>query len=295
MFRLIFLLLALTAAFAEEKYVPVRDGVLYTDRIGHGDPIIVIHGSPALTQTYLRPAFDALAQEHQVIFYDQRGCGKSTGISHINMATFLDDLDAIRKTAGAEKVTLIGHSWGGLVAMHYAIRHPEAVNKLILMSTAPASKEEFDLFIVSVMKRLEPIHDELQKIESTESYKSGDPETVEKQMRLVFSPYFYNPQDVAKVDFSLTQSAFLSGQKVFSLLCEEVFFKPYDLYPELASIKAPTLVLHGDYDPIPKELAEHIAKTLPNGHYVEIERCGHFPYAEKPDETFNALNTFLKR
>jgi len=293
MFRLLLALFIFTAAFAEERFVPVVDGKLYCDIIGKGDPIIVIHGSPALNQTYLRPALDRLSNTHKVIFYDQRGCGKSTGLNPINLAAFVSDIEEIRKELGLDKIILIGHSWGAFLAMNYAIAHPETVNKLILLSSMPASKEEFDQFITVIMGRLAPIHKELEEIEGSDAYKSGDPDTVEKQMKTVFSPYFYDQTDVSKVNFRLTQSAFLSGSKVFSLLCEEVFFKPFDLYPELASVKAPTLVVHGDYDPIPSAFAEHIANTMPNARFVKIENCGHFSYAEKPDATFKALNTFL--
>lgn len=293
MIRLVLILFAFTALCAEEKNIAVLDGTLFTDQMGVGSPVIIVHGAPALNQNYLRPVFELLADRNKVVFYDQRGCGKSTGLNNINIPTFLNDIEAIRKDLGVEKVTLIGHSWGAFLAMNYAIQYPDSVNKLVLLSSMPASKEEFDQFITVIMGRLAPIHKELEEIESTESYKAGDPDTVEKQMKTVFTPYFFNPNDVKYVNFRLTREAFLNGSQVFKLLCEEVFFKPYDLYPQLANVKAPTLVLHGDYDPIPAEFAEHVAKTIPNARFVKFVNCGHFPYAEVPHKNLQTIKAFL--
>ncbi len=293
MFRFALIFIVFTALYAEEKTISTFNGVLFTDQIGIGNPVIVIHGAPALNQTYLRPAFDLLADGNKIIFYDQRGCGRSSGLNNINVPTFLNDIEAIRQDLGVEKVTLIGHSWGAFLAMNYAISYPARVSKIVLMSAMPASKEEFDQFITVIMHRLAPIHKELEEIEATDSYKAGDPDTVEKQMKTVFTPYFFNPNDVKFVNFRLTREAFLNGSQVFKHLCEEIFFKPYDLYPKLATVSAPTLVLHGDYDPIPAEFAEHIAKAMPNARFVKLTNCGHFPYAEKPHENYQTIKAFL--
>ena len=157
----------------------------------------------------------------------------------------------------------------------------------------PASQDEFSIFIKEVTKRLAPLHDKLQMIESTELYKSGDPETVEQVNKIVFQTYLYNPEDINKLNFLLPRQGIQSGLKAFELLCSAIFMKPYNIYNDLATIKCPTLILHGDSDPISYLLAEHIQQTIPDSQFIKIDRCGHFPYIEQPQVMFSSIKKFL--
>ena len=123
---------------------------LYHETSGEGRPIILLHGGPGLDHTYLFPQMGVLSKKYQLITYDQRGSGKSLNTElndkAINTSVFVEDLESLRKKLGLEKFILMGHSWGGRLAMDYAIRHPEHVESLILIGSAPASKKEFELF-----------------------------------------------------------------------------------------------------------------------------------------------------
>ena len=141
---------ALLCAPAASQEVPVRqglvsldDGRLFYEVVGTGDPIIVVHGGPGLDHNYLRPGLDVLATSHALIYYDQRGTGRSDfplDSASINLAAFVSDIDALRQVMGYDKVTVLGHSFGGLIAMAYAIAHPDNVTALILMDTAEPGK-----------------------------------------------------------------------------------------------------------------------------------------------------------
>ena len=282
LFKLLFIVFtfATCQAQVQEKFIPVRGAQLFCRILGKGNPIIIIHGSPALSQDYLFPHLAKLSEDNLTVFYDQRGCGHSTSSlteKEINVSTFVADIDDIRKSLNFDKVILLGHSWGGFLALKYAFQHPDSVQKLILLDTMPASQEEFTLFITEVTKRLDPLHDELQRLESTDLYKSGDPETVEKQLKLVFQTYLYNPEKIHQLNFRLPQQGILSGFKTFELLCQEIFMKPYDIFDNLSTIKCPTLILHGDSDPISYQMAEHIHQSIPNSTFIKIDQCGHFP------------------
>lgn len=101
-------------------FIKTNDAQIFCRVFGKGEPIIVVHGGPGLSQDYLLPQMAKLAQTNLVIFYDQRGCGLSTGAINedsIQIKTFVDDLEAIRKSFGYKKVTVLGHSWGGFLAM----------------------------------------------------------------------------------------------------------------------------------------------------------------------------------
>lgn len=288
---------AASNAPAQEKFVPSNEARLFCRIYGSGDPIIVIHGAPALSQDYLLPYLASLSEHNCVIFYDQRGCGYSTSEiteKQINVATFVEDIESIRKSFNFDKITLLGHSWGGFLAMEYAIQHPDSMHKLILISTMPASQEEFTLSIAEVTKRLAPLQNAIQETESSDLYKSGDPATVEKAFKIIFQTYLYNSDDIKKLNFLLPRQGVLSGFKTFELLCNAIFMKPYDLFHKLSSIKCPTLILHGDSDPFSYHMAEHIQRTIPNSKFIKIDHCGHFPYVEQPQIMFPAIKEFLK-
>lgn len=117
----------------KEGFVEAKNGRIYYQIVGKGDPVIVIHGGPGLDQGYLLPGMALLAKNHQVIFYDQCGSGRSSisviDEQHINDEQFVEDLETLRKALGHPKITLVGHSLGGLLAMRYAIKYSSNVKK----------------------------------------------------------------------------------------------------------------------------------------------------------------------
>lgn len=236
-----------------------------------------------------------LSDKNLLIFYDQRGCGQSSFTENqINLTTFVEDIETIRKTLNLDKMILLGHSWESFLAMKYAIQYPHAVDKLILLGAMPVSQEEFTQFIAEVTKRLNPIHELLKELESTDAYLSGDPQTVEKQLKMVFQTYLFDPANIDKLHFHLTPEGFKNGTKTFALLCQDIFLKPSDIHTDLKKINTPTLILHGDADPISWNFAEHIHQDIPKSRFVKLEQCGHFPYVEQPDEMFANIRRFLR-
>ena len=132
-----------------EGYVPVEGASAVFRDIGQGPPIIVLHGGPSFDHNYLLPDMDRLVDAFRLIYYDQRGRGKSAENvqpAEVSLQSEMDDLEGVRAYFQLESVALLGHSWGGLLAMEYALRHPERVSHLILLNTAPASHDDCVLF-----------------------------------------------------------------------------------------------------------------------------------------------------
>jgi proline iminopeptidase len=133
-------------ATARESRIKVGNASLYAREIGRGQPIIVLHGGPDFDQSYLLPDFDRLAGAYRLIYYDQRGRGKSAdGVqaNEVSLVSDVADLDIARQHFQLETTAVLGHSWGTVLALEYAIRNPDRVSHLILMNPAPASSADF--------------------------------------------------------------------------------------------------------------------------------------------------------
>jgi proline iminopeptidase len=283
---------------SREGYIPVEGTELYYREIGQGRPIIVLHGGVDLDHTYLLPDMDRLADAYRLIYYDQRGRGKSVGnVEKISIESEMQDLDAVRKYFGFESVALLGHSWGGDLAMEHVIRYPERVSHMILMGTGPASHDDFKLYIQEWNKRKVPHEEELKALQSSARYKEGDPKALAEWYRIYFSTAIKEAEHLDRVNLSLegfTKESVLRGGAIEDRLFKETFrVEGFDLIPKLKELSNPTLVVHGDYDFVPLETAVHIAQAIRGSRFVVLKGCGHFPYIERPEELHEAIDDFF--
>lgn len=279
-------------------YVQVDQGKLFYQTIGLGTPIIVLHGGPGLDQSYLLPQMLELGKNHQVIFYDQRGSGQSlkTKINpfYINIDKFTKDLETLRQQLGIKKFILLGHSWGGLLAMNYASMYPNNLTALILLSTAPANFRGQQAFVDEFSKRIQPIKNKISPLSNYQEFEKLTAPKISKLYRSLFSVYFYNPKNVAKLTLNMSARSAKSGAKVMEVMLKTSWLRPNnDLFPQLKKLKVPTLIVHGNEDVVPVWTAQEIKKAIPQAKILFLKKCGHFPYIEKPDELFLQINRFL--
>lgn len=277
-------------------FVEVEDAKLFYREAGQGSPLIVLHGGPGLTQNYLLPAMDQLADKNHVIFYDQRGCGQSTGAINDDTMTveqYVADLDKLRQSFNLEKISILGHSWGGFLAMQYAIAHPEHVEKLILSNSCPASFDEYALFEQNWVRLMKPYMPEIELIQQTKEYTEGNPDLVEKLFRIMFRVYCYNPVKANLLNLREPANVNVNGAKILGIFNKNVLGKPFNLHPALKNLKIQTLVIHGDHDPIPPITAQNLHDSIKGSKYILMKECGHFPYVEDPNTYFKHLREFL--
>lgn len=284
------------AASFQEVTIQAEGAQLFCRAIGAGNPLIVIHGGPGMSQDYLLPQMAKLADTNFVIFYDQRSCGRSTGEitpESMQMNVFLDDIEAIRSHFGFKKVSILGHSWGGFIAMQYAIAHPESVDKLILSNSVPATSDGFSQFIKEWFHRTASIQNELAELHSLKAFQEGDPDCKQRYFRLMFHTYCFLPEKADLLQLGMAPQAYVNGEKVNEAMRQNVLMKVFDLRDSLKKLRMKTLVIHGDFDPVPAETAKTIHENIPGSQYVLMKNCGHFPYVEDPDVYFTVLNGFL--
>jgi proline iminopeptidase len=285
-----------------EGYIPVENAELYYREIGRGQPIVILHGGPDFDHTYFLPDMDRLSDSFRLIYYDQRGRGKSADTvqpEDVSIESEVEDLEVVRGAIRLESVAVLGHSWGGLLALEYAIRHPDRVSHLILLNTAPASHDDYTLFRQGLQrKRAAADVEKLEARPSDAKYQAGDPDTVAAYYRIHFRAALRQPKHLERVierlRSSFTNEGILKARQIEVRLMNETWLSSdYNLLPKLERLRTPTLVIHGDDDLIPVECAAHIAQAIPGARFVLLRECGHFSFLERPEEVRNELGDFL--
>lgn len=283
----------------EEGYAEIDGGKLYYQSFGRGPLIIVLHGGPGLDQTYLLPQMLEFSKNYQLVFYDQRGSGKSLSLdalsgTGINMNQFVKDLDALREHLGHKKFILMGHSFGGLLGIHYAILHQARVSSLILINPSPVTTQGLEAFLKSYNQKLLPIQSEINSIATSKPFLEGDPQSVENFYRKLLSIYFNNPNLVHNLSLHFSIKSSLSSFNIYKIFLKNYFLIPHDLRPNLKKIKCPTLVLACSSDVTPLWTTQEISANIPKSKITILKNSGHFPYIEQPESFFNEIHQFLK-
>ena len=275
---------------------------LYVRDVGNGLPIVVLHGGPDFDHEYLLPEMDGLAESFHLVYYDQRGRGRSFSGQQpdgVTMATEVDDLDRIRDSFGFESVVLLGHSWGGLLAMEYAIRHPGRVSHLILMNPAPASRADALAFRNDLARRRTPAQNaRMDELRSDPGFQAGDVETEAEYYRIHYATTLRNSDHleavVRRLRSAFTDAGIVAARAIEEKLYEDTWLRDqYDLIPALHRLDIPTLIIGGEADFVPIALVRHIAEAIPGSRLVVLPDCGHFAYLEQPDKTRASISAFL--
>jgi proline iminopeptidase len=287
---------------ARELRVPVPGASLYAREIGRGQPMLVLHGGPDFDHAYLRPDLDRLADGYRLIYYDQRG---AAGVKpeDVTLQSDVADLERVRAHFTLDAPVVVGHSWGTVLALEYALRYPTRVSRLVLMNPAPASAADVPVLRTFYLQKIGTEMDRQREIVNAAAYKAGEPEAVIARYRSHFKPALARPADYEKL-MTAMQAAFvqqgkegiLTARAVEDRLMHDSWEIPgYDLMPKIASLQIPTLIIYGDHDFIPIEISQHIAKAMPTARLVTLKDCGHFSYLECPADVRRALDDFLRR
>jgi proline iminopeptidase len=240
--------------------------------------VIVANGGPGLSHIYMiqNDVWTRLSKARQIVFYDQRGTGKSTRVkpgASQDIDAQIADLEAVRAKLNLAKFDLVGDSYGGFLAMAYASAHPEHVDKLILSDAAPPAMKN----IVRVLPQVFP--DMMER--------SPDPQ---QQMRNHFRMLFYSEE---KRDAYLAGAKDLGYNPEVSAAVSRAIAK-VDMTANLAKFAFPTMVITGRYDMNVAPLtAWNIYKAIPGAKFVVFAKSGHLPSYEEADKYVETVNAFL--
>jgi proline iminopeptidase len=283
---------------ARERYLTRGAARLYIREVGRGAPIIVVHGGPDFDHEYLLPDMDRLAEWFRLVYYDQRGRGRSFSgqpPEDVNLTGEIDDLDAIRASCGFETVALLGHSWGALLAMEYATHRPNRVSHLILMNTAPASHAGVLAFREYLQRRRSPEQIErMAALRSDPRYQAGDVAADLEWYRIHFGPALLRPDQLDRVTsrlrWAFTSEGIVTARAIEDRLHAQTWDdEDYDLIVRLRRLRIPTLLIHGDHDFVPFVVAREVADAISGSRVVVLSDCGHFAYLEQPNRVHAAV------
>lgn len=270
---------------------------LYWVRYGDaGAPtLLVLHGGPGADHRYLLPQMLELARDYELVMYDQRGGGRSASDdrSPITWRTHVEDLDRVVDELGLTPLTLVGYSWGGLLAELFAIeaaagRLKARPVRLALIDPAPVNRAYRDQFEHAFARRQADASIVKRRTELAESdLRTRDPEAYrQRAFELSVSGYFAEPS-MAR-DLTPFRIVGRVQQSVWESLGD---FNLLDA-GQLDTVRVPTLITHGREDPIPIASSEAAARAMGAG-LVTIDRCGHVPFVERPAALFAAMRRFF--
>jgi proline iminopeptidase len=255
--------------------------------------LLVLHGGPGADHRYLLPQMLHLGEKYDLLFYDQRGGGRSKSDARIPITwqTHVEDLAAVVAEFGLDPLSIVGYSWGAMLTLLYTIeqrKNPQfpAPDRVALINPAPLTREYRRQFETEFARRqaspeIQRLRDEL----AASGLRERDPEAYrQRAFELGVAGYFSDPHKAT--DLTPFRVVGRIQQSVWESLGD------FDLIRDLKGIKIPLIVIHGRDDPIPLASSSEAASALETT-LVVLDECGHVPYVEQPSKLFAALDPFL--
>lgn len=280
-------------------YAAVPGGKVWWRKVGAGPktPLLTLHGGPGMGHDYLLP-LKALADERPVIFYDQLGCGRSDAPENDALYVvprFVQEVDAVRRALGLERIVLFGNSWGSMLAIEYMITTGgPGVEKLVL-SGALASVPQA---VAGMQRLLDALPDGAgARIRALEAAgKTATPE-YERLVGLFYDTYLCRldpkpPEYLAALANGARSPAYrvMNGPNEFTIVGN---FKDWERRPDLGRITTPTLITAGQYDEVTLDCQLDIQKGIKGSNLEVFGDCSHLTMLEKPAAYAQAVRNFI--
>ncbi len=279
----------------EPLVVTTPEGEIHGRRFdGDGPPAVLLHGGPGMSASYLDPLAQLLAGVFSPILYQQRGLLPTTIDEPFTVETNVADAEAVIDAAAGGRAWIVGHSWGGHLALHLLVSSPERIAGAIIVDPLGAHLEVMEEF----GKRLEaPLTDEerarFEEIEAREEAGTSTAEESMESLRIVWPSYFADPPTAPPMpDIELVVPAFAGTMASVNAHAEaETLVRGLPAVPA----EIPVLFVHGAASPMPVRASTESAKLIPHAEVEVIEGAGHFIWHERPDEVRDVVRAFVAR
>ena len=278
-------------------FISSGDARIFYREFGSGAPVLIINGGHGLDSREFATPAQYLAQNgFRVVIFDRRGLGQSTletiDESTITMDLFLKDIENLRTYFGFDSWSVMGHSFGGMLASYYVSKHPQKVEKLILSSSAGVDRKLFEEDPIA------PIHKRLSKEdkESVEDikrrYAQGERGDLEQEFsEIIARAYVYDDSQSFIVAGRLRRS----DHRIGKLISEDIKRIKLDTKPENQLYDSPVLIIQGKQDIMPENIAHIAHDTFPNSQLVLLESCGHYGWLDQKEKYISSIVDFLNQ
>lgn len=271
-----------------------QSGKLHYQTFGNGAPLLLINGGPGMSSEGFIPLAKELAKNNLTIIYDQRGTGLSkldkTDATTVTMDFMVQDIEILRNHLGIEEWILMGHSFGGILAYYYAVKHPDRVKAMIQSSSGGMDLSL--LTSLNIVGGLSPMERDSLNFYN-QKIQNGDTSYATRLKRGEFlaPAYLFNKANIPIVAERLTQG----NGDINGLIWQNLRQIKYDTKKALKIFDKPVLIIHGKEDIVGMNIPKIANKVLPNSELVVLENTRHYGWLDNPDSYFKAINSFLTK
>ena len=277
----------------ERRSVQVREvelAVFTSPPIEGSLPLLCVNGGLLFDHSNLWPALAPLSQKRQLVFYDQRGRGESTPPPRADAARIEDDardIPALRKALGISKWNVLGHSWGGGIALLGAEQDQAGTEKLVLVDAVGATSAWMKVIMPRALERLNA--GDRAILQRFDDWTLGKPDPgVQSAYARALYPAWFADSDLAEL-FTAPRSESVTGATIAARLRRD----GYDWRALVRAFERPALVIHGEQDLLAPSVAEELVGLMRNAKLELIPGAGHMPFWEAPERFFDAVSQFL--
>ena len=272
---------------------PIRGVSLFVEVMGRGCPLVLMHGGPGADHWSMLP-FRRLADQFTLVFYDHRGNGRSCGasVSSMTWENLTADADALRARLGFERWAVLGHSFGGMVALEYALRYPDRLTRLVLLDTGGDARWAQENAPLLLARR----GHSPATVRLVRRFFNGQiaPREMLPALMRFGSAYYHHPNPLA-LACELVRERHTKTRPEALIFAGRHLLPGWTVMDRLGEIRTPTLVLAGRDDFLfPPEHQVALAAGIPGARLEFIERAGHNAHTERPAEVMQAVRAFVE-
>jgi proline iminopeptidase len=292
----------------EQGFVDANGVLIYYEAFGKGEPLVILHGGPGASHDYFLPYLLPLARTNRLIFIDERGSGRSQKaekLSDYTVENMVEDVETIRKELKLGKISLLGHSCGGVLAEAYALKYQENLTHLILCSTFHSTKKMNEVLRNIKAKMAPELRIRIEKMEKEGLYGHGkDYEKNRYTSEYMIAawgegyfPYLYqnhpdpNYDPVANGNMSWDVYREMWGSNGEYVIDGNLTSVEYG--DQLPTIKVPTLITAGDNDECDPSLSREMNEKIAGSKLVIFPKSGHMTFVDQPALFITAVDEFL--
>jgi proline iminopeptidase len=264
---------------------------------GSGRVLVLLAGGYGLSHGYMSSVADGMAASNRCILPDQRGTGLSKvrdySASTLNIAKLIEDLDALRTHLRLQKLRLLGHSWGGMLAMSYAAAHPERVESIVLVDSGGMNLNFQPLYSSGTAARLRAVlsSDEQDRLRILMAGDAPMTEIAKAEIsHLRMAAFLFDRNRAAELEKYFDRAPI--NEEAAEAVVADLKRRKWDVRAELRNLHAPVLIIHGREDPLPLSVAQETQQTIPGARLEVIGDCGHYPWLDQPAQFFALVKRF---